>query len=301
MRERSLYVNGLPRSTVGAVTVKTERGTVPGKLTFRCLDRVSPGDNVTFRCDGKDVFRGKVFEVIRSGGCCECTAYDLLRYFKNKATITYSDKTAGELLLMLSCGFNIPTGEIADTKMKISGQIDDGRELFTIIGNALSLTSLAGYGSYVLYDDCGAICLKDRDSLCCGIAIRSELCSSFTVTETIDEGVYNDVSLTEMTEDGRVFHRFKNDESIEKYGHLSYLGALSAVENAAVTGAGILASSSSPSVTVTCETFDLLLPIRGGGAVDVYLDGEKKRMICQKAELIYGVDTPSMKLTLTSV
>lgn len=301
MKNSALYINGSSVILTGDACYKTERGMSPGIFTFKSLDKVTVGDDVIFFGEKSEVFKGKVFRVTKTGSGYDCLAYDLLRYFKNRATILYNDKTAGELLAMICYGYGIPMGVIADTKMKISGQINDGRELFTIIGNALSLTSLAGYGDYVLYDDCGKVCLSDADALDRGVTIRPHICSEFTVTESIDENVYNDVSLIEMTEEGRVYHQFKEEGSIEKYGHLGYLGALSQVENATATGTGILSSSSSPVITVKCRTLDLSAPIRGGAAVDVFVNGEKKRMICEESELIYGLCQSSMKLTLSSV
>ncbi len=301
MKRSALYINGNSVIQTGDVCYNTRRGLNPGRFTFNTLDRVAVGDNVIFYGEGKSIFKGTVFTVSKTNSGYECLAYDLLRYFKNKTTILYSDKTAGELLTILCNGFGIPTGMIADTKMKISAQIDDGRELFSIIENALSLTSLAGYGDYILYDDFGKICLSDADSLNQGVTIYPQICREFTVTESIDENVYNDVSLIETTENGRVYHQFRDDGSIARYGHLSYLRTLSFVENATATGTGILSSSALPLTTVKCETIDLVLQIRSGAAVDVLIGDEKKRMICEESELIYGLCGSSTKLTLSSV
>ena len=79
----------------------TERKNAPGKLTFKVLkDNIldfSEGSKVTMQENGDNIFFGFVFKQQRDKGqMITVTAYDQLRYLKNKDTIVYEN-----LLLLL--------------------------------------------------------------------------------------------------------------------------------------------------------------------------------------------------------
>ena len=79
----------------------TERRGVPGKLTFQVLGDhildISEGSPVRFRADGMNVFYGFIFQQKRDRDRgISVTAYDQLRYLKNKDTKVYENKTASE-------------------------------------------------------------------------------------------------------------------------------------------------------------------------------------------------------------
>ena len=46
------------------------------------------------------------------------TAYDQLRYLKNKDTYIYSNKTVSELIEMIAADFNLRVGVLEDTGFK---------------------------------------------------------------------------------------------------------------------------------------------------------------------------------------
>lgn len=84
----------------------TERKGAPGKLSFKVLwDDVldfSEGSAVRMKENGEEVFFGFVFKQQRSKEqLISVTAYDQLRYLKNKDTIVYENKTADQFLRML--------------------------------------------------------------------------------------------------------------------------------------------------------------------------------------------------------
>ena len=86
----------------------TRKGS-PGKLKFSVVkDSFQEGDPVKLTVDGADMFYGFVFTKSRSGNTpyrIEVTAYDQLRYFKNKDTYTCLNKTASEIVAMLAADF----------------------------------------------------------------------------------------------------------------------------------------------------------------------------------------------------
>ena len=84
----------------GSITWETERQGSPGKLTFKVLIEkglnIQEGDTVILKYKRNDtkgwiaLFRGYVFTKKRNKDkLLDVTAYDQLRYFKNKGTYAY--------------------------------------------------------------------------------------------------------------------------------------------------------------------------------------------------------------------
>ena len=90
----------------------TERKGAPGKLTFSVLaDDVldfSEGSAVRLQEDGDKIFFGFVFKQQRDRGkIINVTAYDQLRYLKNKDTIVYENKRADQFLRMIAADYGL--------------------------------------------------------------------------------------------------------------------------------------------------------------------------------------------------
>ena len=88
----------------------TERAGSPSTLKFTVVKDASiafeEGDPVRLKVDGKEVFFGFVFTKKRNKEhLIEVTAYDQLRYLKNKDTYVYENKTAGEVVKMIASDF----------------------------------------------------------------------------------------------------------------------------------------------------------------------------------------------------
>ena len=123
----------------------TERRSAPGKLTFKVLKdpliSFQEGAQVRLTVDGKPVFFGFVFTKKRDReGIISVTAYDQLRYLKNKDTCVYEGKTASQLLQMLSDDFHLNVGTLEDTRFIISSRVEDNTTLLDMVENALDLT-----------------------------------------------------------------------------------------------------------------------------------------------------------------
>ena len=113
------------------VKLEISRSGSPSKLTFTVLkDEVlnfQEGNPVTLRFNGTPVFAGYVFQKTRSNYHeIQVTAYDQVRYLKNKSTFSYTNKTYSEVLKMLAADFNLTVGTVTDTKYKIASRIEEG-------------------------------------------------------------------------------------------------------------------------------------------------------------------------------
>ena len=136
----------------------TERSGSPGQLTFKILEdkklNITEGNAVRFKYKGKKVFYGFIFtRKIDSDGIVSVTAYDQLRYLKNKATYVYENKTLTQVVKRIVTDFSLRKGKLEQTGYVIPSRVEDGQTLFDIIANAQDLTMVNKGKLYVLYDD----------------------------------------------------------------------------------------------------------------------------------------------------
>uniref|UniRef100_UPI00240945C6 XkdQ/YqbQ family protein n=1 Tax=Gracilibacillus dipsosauri TaxID=178340 RepID=UPI00240945C6 len=192
------------------------------------------GDAVRFDYDGKKVFYGFVFQKKRKNNrIISVTAYDQLRYFKNKDTYVYANKTAAQLLRMIANDFNLKTGIIANTKYVIPSRVEDNKELFAIMDYAISETIRKTGQMYVLYDDYGSLNLRNASQLKTDILIDEESGESFEYTSSIDEKTYNKIKLVrENKETGkREIFIAQDGNNINNWGVLQYTDKVEEGEN----------------------------------------------------------------------
>ncbi len=182
------------------VTWETVRKGTPGKLEFEVVKdeyiNFQEGNLVTFKMDGKNVFYGYVFTKKRDKDqIIKVTAYDQLRYLKNKDTCNYEKMTAGDLVTKLAKDFGLITGTITNTGYVITSRLEDNKTLFDMIQNALDLTLQNKGKLYVLYDDFGKITLKDMESMRLNVLINEPSAENFDYTSSIDSDTYNKIKL----------------------------------------------------------------------------------------------------------
>ena len=102
------------------ITWTLERKGSPGKLEFTVLKDeklyFEEGAIVRMTSDSTNVFYGFVFKKsYDKDKNIKVTAYDQLRYLKNKDTYVYKNKTATELVKMIANDFNLNVGQMDDT------------------------------------------------------------------------------------------------------------------------------------------------------------------------------------------
>lgn len=213
----------------GEIQWQTERKGKAGSLTFKVVKdstiNFTEGDAVRLKADGKNVFYGFVFQKKRDKeGIVTVTAYDQLRYLKNKDTYVYSNKTASEVVQMLAKDFNLQCGTLEDTKFKIESRVEDNQTLFDIIQNALDLTLQNKKEMYVLYDDFGKLTLKNIGNMKVGILIDEDTGENFDYNSSIDGETYNKIKLVYENEESgkREIYIAQDSSHINQWGVLQY-------------------------------------------------------------------------------
>ncbi|CVK17540.1 XkdQ/YqbQ family protein [Sporomusa sphaeroides] len=218
------------------ISWETTRKGAPGKLTFNVLvDNTidfTEGNAVRMAVDGTDVFYGYVFTKKRDkDGIIQVTAYDQLRYLKNKHTMHYERLTASELIKKVAAIHLLKVGEIEDTEYVIEKRVEDNQTLFDIIQEAIGITLENKKKLYVLYDDFGKLTLKNIESMKLDLLIDAETGENFDYVSSIDHRTFNRVKLYRENKDTgkhEVFtapqdpEEFTASESIKKWGVLQY-------------------------------------------------------------------------------
>lgn len=188
----------------------TERTGSPSILKFTVVKdqdiAFQEGNAVRMKVDGKNVFYGFIFKKKRNKEHhIEVTAYDQLRYLKNKDTYVYEGKTASQVIQMIANDFNLNLGSIEGTGYVIESRVEDNQSLFDIIQNALDLELQHKGEMFCLYDDFGKLTLKNIASMKLDVLINENTAEDFDYTSSIDDQTYDRIKLT-----------YDNDETGER-------------------------------------------------------------------------------------
>ena len=216
----------------------TERTGSPSILKFTVVkDGIldfQEGDPVRLKVDGQDVFFGFVFTKKRNKSeTIEVTAYDQLRYLKNKDTYVYENKTASQVIQMIASDFKLNLGSVEKTNYVIKSRVEDNQSLFDIIQNALDLELQNKGELFCLYDKFGSLTLQNISSMRLDLLIDAGTAEDFDYTSTIDSNTYNQIKLTYDNESGgtRDVYMAKDSSSINQWGVLQFYEKLQKGEN----------------------------------------------------------------------
>lgn len=225
-------------SVLDGVKWTTERKGSPGVLTFSIVkdDKLifEEGNQVRFKYDNNKVFYGFIFTKKRTKeNIIEVTAYDQLRYLKNKDTYVYENKKASDVIKALASDFNLEVGHIEDTGYVIPSRDEDNQSLFDMIDMALSLTTATKGTLYTLYDDYGKLTLKSMQNMTIDLLICDESGEDYEYTSSIDTNTYNRIKITYENEKSKKREVFMagDIENINRWGVLQYYEAISADTN----------------------------------------------------------------------
>lgn len=293
----------------------TERRGTPGKLTFQVLKDdaldFSEGSAVRLKADGQEIFFGFVFKQRREKDrIITVTAYDQLRYLKNKDTIVYENKTAAQFIRMIAADYSMNPGQIDDTLFVIESRVEENTSLFEMIENALDLELTNTGELYVLYDDFGRLSLKHLSEMYVGdngngyLMIDEETGENFEYTSSIDDNTFNRIKLTYDNEETgrRDVYITQDGSNINRWGILQYFDTLSKGENGQAKADALLKlyNKKTRSLRLTNAIGDNR--VRAGSMVIICLDlGDMKLnnfMLVETCKHTYRQGEHRMDLTL---
>lgn len=287
---------------------ETSRKGEPGKLTFTCIKDETlsfpEGAHVRFTYDDVKVFYGFVFTKQRNKEHhIQVTAYDQLRYLKNKTSYIFSNIRADQVVSRVAKDFLLKTGSLANTGHVIQKFNKENMTLFDIILDAVDVTCRATGNLYVLYDDFGKITLKNIKDTKIDLLINDTTAEDFDYSTSIDSNTYNRIVLTDSeNKSEKNVVKAQDPKHITQWGVLQYFEAMSNGGNTQATAEELLKMYNAVSRSLSIKGHFGDIRCRAGSGV--YLDlnlGDmhaRQHMLVDKATHVFNHDDHYMDLTL---
>ena len=248
------------------------------------IKNITEGNAVRLKKDDNNIFFGFIFsKKTDKDKVVTITAYDQLRYFKNKDTYVYENKTAGELVKMLANDFRMQTGTIENTGFKIASRVEENTTLF---------------------DDFGKVTLKNIASMVLDCLIDEETAENYDYKSTIDEETYNQIKLTRENEKTgkRDVYMAKDSSKINEWGVLQYYDTLQDGENGQTKANALLELYNKKQRNRSIKNMIGDVRVRAGCMIPVKLDlGDVqllKLMLVEKCTHTFNESEHFMDLTL---
>lgn len=292
----------------GIVWETSKKGN-PGKLTFNVLKddiiNFQEGNPVRFIYKGNNIFFGFVFTKKRSkGNLIQVTAYDQLRYLKNKDTYVYENKKASDVVNMIASDFKLRTGSIEDTSFVISSRVEDNKTLFDVIQNALDNTLENTKSMYVLYDDFGKLVLKNIESMKLNLIIDEDIAEDFEYTSSIDGETYNKIKLSYENEKTgkREIYIAQDSKNINRWGVLQHFDTIKENVNGKSKADSLLSLYNRKTRELRIKNAFGDIRVRGGSSLIIKLNiGDiivKNYMVVDNVKHTFNQNEHRMDLTL---
>ena len=291
------------------ITWDTERKGSPGKLSFTAIpDNIlsfTEGNQVGLKVDNNKVFYGFVFSKKEDKDKkITATAYDQLRYFKNKDTYYYKNKRADQVVRLLANDFNLNVGTLENTGHVIASRVEENKTLFDIVQTAIELTIQYKKNMYVLYDDYGKLMFKNIGNMKVGLLIDEETGENFDYTSSIDGETYNKIKLSRDNEEtGKKDIYIAQDSShINEWGVLQYFDTIDGNVNGKAKANALLSLYNKKTKNLTIKDAIGDIRVRAGVMVAVKLKLNditiQNFMLVEKAKHTFKNGYHTMDLTL---
>lgn len=204
----------------------------------------------------------------------QVTAYDQLRYLKNKDSYNYEAKTATEVIRMIAGDFQLNVGELEDTGYVIESRNMKDKGLFDIILDALDLTMIYTGNLFVFYDDVGKLALKNIENMKLGITIDNQTAQDYDFKISIDQNTYNQIKLYQDNEQTkkRDVYMTKHTENINKWGILQLNESVDTGVSGQEVAERYLALYNQPTRSLSVKNAFGDVRVRAGCLLPVFLD-----------------------------
>lgn len=202
-----------------------------GRLKFKVVRdgivNFTEGDRATLSVEGRVVFSGFVMTKERtSEQIISVTAYDQMFYLvRNKATYVFLNQGAGEIIQTIAADYGLQVGYISDSGWKIPQRIEEGETLMDIILSALEICGQATGKEYFLFDQGGALVVKERNEMLANAVLRCDGgISDYEYKTDISQDTYNAVQLYHAgrKETERKAYKAEQAEKVKEWGRMQY-------------------------------------------------------------------------------
>lgn len=226
---------------VSNISWETQLTGQPGKFTFKYQNddilTVNKGSVISFKVDTKGVFFGYVFKKTKNNDkSVSVTAYDQLRYLKNKDTYVFQGMTASQRFEKICKDCNLRYRITNSSSYVLSNRIEDSKSLFDMIDWGITETMAYTSNWYMIRDDFGTLDFVNLNSLKTDLFIGDKsLLTTYDHESSIDEDSYNQVKLVQenTTTKKRDVYIVKDSSNIKQWGLLQYFETVDANLNEA--------------------------------------------------------------------
>ncbi|MCL1903852.1 MAG: hypothetical protein FWF94_05505 [Oscillospiraceae bacterium] len=236
---------------------------------------IRAGDKVGLKVNGRKMFFGVVFQRKKEhNGIETVTAYDQLRYLKNKDTYIYSGKRASDVIRTIALDYKLRVGDIDQTQCIIPERIEDDVALSDIIENALDYEYERSGTRFTLIDEFGELSLKNEAQMFSGAELNRDTIGELSFFSSI-EGRSNRIKLSrqENNSSDREVYIARDIDSEYRIGVLQHYMKISDENEALVSRANSLLAiynKDERSVSVKNALGDVR--VRGGSGIALNFD-----------------------------
>lgn len=228
------------------ITLESDWQVSPSKLSFKVPNMdgmsVSEGQHVSLKVSGVNLFYGFIFSLDYQQDEITVTAYDQMRYLKNKDSMIFSKLDAAGIIKKIASTFNLKTGTLEATGYTLAPRVEQDACLADMIKNALDQTLMNTNKKFILYDDYGALTLKNMENMKHDLIIDGKTISDFQMNSSIDQNTYNIIKLYRENEktNKRDIYMAKDSKHINEWGALQFYERLEGTENGAAKADALL-------------------------------------------------------------
>lgn len=173
-----------------------------GKCVFKVI-RVDglafwEGATISITIDGKGVFKGYIFTKSRNEDIEQitCTAYDQIRYLKNKGYYVFENKTSTQIFSQICDDYQLKYSIIDSSDYVCAPRINSDKYLYEMIKIALDDTLANTKEWFIIRDNFGVLEHINIKSLDTGLVLGDKSgVTGIDYTTSIDKDVYNQIRL----------------------------------------------------------------------------------------------------------
>jgi hypothetical protein len=219
----------------GSITLKHTRVGTCSSLKFSIIRghnnekiNIENGYIIEFKKNDEMYFKGYIFEVSEdSDELRSIIAYDQLKYLMYSNPYYFANKKASEIIKEILTEMQLGIGDITDTGFIIPKIAYNNNKIIDIMIDAIYTTLTITGEMYTLYDDNGAITLKNTKDMTTDLIFytgQNGNINSFNFKQSINDDTYNRIKLGYEDETiGKMVTRGKEDSNlINKWGVLQY-------------------------------------------------------------------------------
>ena len=187
---------------VDDITISTDIEDQPGKCTFNLIRTENlafwEGATVSIKLDGVKMFKGYVFSKKRTSDVdlIKVTAYDQLRYLKNKDSAVFENMTSSQIFSKLCEKYVLKYKVVSPSNYICTPKSHKDATLYDMISHSLSDTLYNTKKWFIIRDNYGTLEHIDINAMKTNIVLGDgRYVSDFDYESSIDKDVYNQIKL----------------------------------------------------------------------------------------------------------